>query len=114
MGLFGSKPAKVPQIRVLKQGAGSRVLEFSEFMDQDMKKRIKSGALEWMDKVNIFESFYIPKRESEGWKLIKGNYKSSSTDDRFKATWQVGDEVINASYNDGESTVTERLKKSKN
>ena len=113
MGLFGSSKATEPQIRVVKQGAGSRVLDFTEFMDSDMKKRVKSGVLEWMDKVNIFEGFYIPKRESEGWVLLKGNYKSSNSDDRFKASWQVGEEIMNATYNDGESTVTERLKKSK-
>ena len=42
----------------------SRVLDFTEFMDQEIKQRIRSGVLEWMDKVNIFEGFYIPKRES--------------------------------------------------
>ena len=110
MGLFGSNKPTVPQMKVVKQGAGSRVLDFSEFMDHDMKKRVSSGVLEWMDKVNIFEAFYIPKRESEGWKLVKGNYKSSSTEDRFKATWQVGEEVVTATYNDGKSTVTERVK----
>jgi hypothetical protein len=110
MGIFGPKRPGSPQIRIVKQGAGSRVLDFSEFMDQDMKKRIKTGVLEWMDKVDIFEAFYIPKRESEGWTLIKGNYRSANSEDRFKATWQVGDDQISATYNDGKFTVTERLK----
>ncbi len=111
MGFFGSSKSSEPQIKVIKQGVGSRVLDFTEFMDSEMKKRVRSGVLEWMDKVDIFETFYIPKRESEGWILIKGNYKSPNTDDRFKVTWQIGDELMNATYNDGESTVTERVKK---
>jgi co-chaperonin GroES (HSP10) len=113
MGIFGSKKPKEPQIRVVKQGASGRVLDFSEFMNQEMKTRIRRGELEWMDKVDIFESYYIPKRESEGWVLIGGSYKSKNTDDRFKAEWQVGEEIIVGKYNDGESTVTERLKKKK-
>ena len=113
MGIFGSKAPREPQIKVVKQGAAGRVLDFSEFMDQEMKQRIRRGVLEWMDKVQIFEGFYMPKRESEGWILIAGNYKSSMSDDRFKVEWQVGDDVIVGEYNDGESTVTERLKKKK-
>lgn len=85
-------------------------MDFSEFMDQEMKKRIRSGVLEWMDKVNIFEGFYIPKRESDGWVHIKGGRNDG---DRFKISWQVGNDVIVGVYNDGESTVTERLKKEK-
>ena len=107
MAIFGSKK---PKIRVIKQGKGKRVLDFSEFMDQEMKKRIRSGVLDWMDKVNIFEGFYIPKRESEGWVSIKGGRNDG---DRFKVSWQVGNDVIVGEYNDGESTVTERLKKAK-
>ena len=110
MGIFGSKTPKQPSIRIVKQGAGSRILDFSEFMDSEMKKRIRSGVLEWMDKVNIFEGFYIPKRESEGWIPIKGGRNDG---DRFKISWQVGNDVIVGEYNDGESTVTERLKKAK-
>jgi len=94
----------------MKQAAGSRVLDFSEFMDAEMKKRIRSGVLEWMDKVQIFEDFYIPKRESEGWVAIKGGRNDG---DRFKISWQVGSEVIIGEYNDTLSTVTERLKKVK-
>ena len=110
MGIFGSRPPKEPKIRVIKQGAGSRILDFSEFMDQEMKQRIRKGTLDWMDKVNIFEAFYIPKRESEGWVVIKGGRNDG---DRFKITWQVGDDVIVGQYNDLEWTVTERLKKQK-
>jgi len=57
MGIFGSKSPKQPSIRIVKQGVGSRVLDFSEFMDSEMKQRIRSGVLEWMDKVDIFEAF---------------------------------------------------------
>jgi len=110
MGIFGTKASREPNIRIVKQGAGSRVLDFTEFMDPQMKQRIKSGVLEWMDKVDIFESFYIPKRESEGWVPIKGGRNDG---DRFKISWQVGNDVIVGQYNDGESTVTERIKKVK-
>ena len=110
MGIFGSKTPKRPSIRIVKQGAGSRVLDFSEFMDSEMKKRIRSGVLEWMDKVDIFESMYIPQRQSEGWVAFKGG---RNDDDRFRITWQVGEDVIIGQYNDGESTVTEKLKKKK-
>jgi hypothetical protein len=113
MSLFKSRKTGAPQIRVVKKTPSGRILDFTEFMDRDMEQRISSGKLEWMDKVNIFETYYIPTRESEGWVLINGNYKSSNGDDRFTAIWQVGEEVITAKYNDGESTVTEQLKKSK-
>ena len=113
MGIFGSKTPKEPQIRIIKQGSSGRVLDFSEFMNEEMKRRTRAGILEWMDKVDIFETFYIPKRESEGWILIAGNYRSSLNDDRFKVEWQVGNDVIIGNYNDGESTVTERLRMKK-
>ena len=110
MGIFGSKAPKEPQIKVVKQSAAGRVLDFSEFMDKDMKQRIKAGTLDWMDKVEIFETFYIPKRISEGWELVKGGRNNG---ERFEVEWKVGNESIAASYNDGESTVTEKLKKKK-
>ena len=114
MGIFGSKE---PKIRVIKQGAGKRVLDFSEFMDKEMKQRIRQGVLEWMDKVQIFEGFYMPQRESEGWVLIKGGRNdddfNGDEDLRFKVTWQVGEEIIVGQYDDTEFTVTERIKKKK-
>jgi len=110
MGIFGSKAPKEPQIKVVKQTTAGRVLDFSDFMDKEMKQRIRGGALEWMDKVEIFESFYIPKRISEGWVLVKGGRNDG---ERFQVEWKVGDESIAATYNDGESTVTEKLKKKK-
>ena len=60
--------------------------------------------------MEIFESFYIPKRLSEGWELAKGGRNGG---ERFQVEWKVGDETIAAQYNDGESTVTEKLKKKK-
>lgn len=63
-----------------------------------------------MDKVEIFETFYKPQRESEGWVAIKGGRNG---DDRFRVTWQIGEDVIVGQYNDGEFTVTEKLKKQK-
>lgn len=110
MGLFSSRTPKPPQIRIIKQSSGSRVLDFTEFMDDEMKQRIKSGTLDWMDKVAIFEDFYIPTRESEGWIVTKGG---RNNDDRFKVTWQVADQVLIGTYNDLEFTVTERVKKTK-
>ena len=112
MGLFKPRTPKPPQIRIIKQLSGSRVLDFTEFMDDAMKLRVKSGTLQWMDKVDIFETYYIPIRESEGWLLFEGNYKSPNSEDRFKVTWRVGDQVLIGSYNDLEFTVTERVKKS--
>ena len=110
MGIFGSKAPKEPQIRVVKQSPAGRVLDFSEFMDKEMKQRIKAGTLDWMDKVEIFETFYIPKRLSEGWELAKGGRTNG---ERCEVEWTVGGESIAAKYNDGESTVTEKLKKKK-
>jgi hypothetical protein len=110
MGLFSSRTPKPPQIRIIKQSSGSRVLDFSEFMNDSMKRRIRSGTLDFMDKVAIFEDFYIPTRQSEGWLIIKGG---RSNDDRFKVTWQVADQVLIGTYNDLEFTVTERVKKTK-
>jgi hypothetical protein len=110
MGTFNSRSPKEPRIRISKESSGSRVLDFTEFMDQDMKQRIKKGTIEWMDKVDIFESFYIPVRESEGWVLIKGGRNDG---DRFEVTWQVGNEIIVGRYNDLEWTITERIRKQK-
>ena len=110
MGLFSPRTPKPPQIRIIKQLSGSRVLDFTEFMDDAMKQRIRNGTLDFMDKVAIFEDFYIPTRESEGWKVIKGGRNDG---DRFKVTWQVADQVLIGSYNDLEFTVTERVKKTK-
>jgi hypothetical protein len=42
--------------------------------------------------------------------LVKGGRNDG---ERFQVEWKVGDESIAAIYNDGESTVTERLKKKK-
>lgn len=110
MGLFSSRTPKPPQIRIKKQLSGSRVLDFTEFMDDAMKQRIRNGTLDFMDKVAIFEDFYIPTRKSEGWIVANGG---RNNDDRFKVTWQVADQFLIGTYNDLEFTVTERVKKTK-
>jgi hypothetical protein len=110
MGLFSSRTPKPPQIRIIKQFSGNRVLDFTEFMDDAMKQRVRNGTLDFMDKVTIFEAYYIPIRESEGWVAIKGGRNDG---DRFKVTWQVADQILIGSYNDLEFTVTERVKKTK-
>jgi hypothetical protein len=112
MAIFGSKE---PKIRVIKQGKGKRVLDFSEFMDKDMKQRIRKGVAEFMDQVANFEYFYMDQRISEGWVLTKGgrNDDDDDDDDRFKVTWQVGGETIVGTYDDGQFTVTENLKSKK-
>ena len=46
--------------------------------------------------------------------LVGGNYKSENTDDRFKAKWKVGEDVIVGKCNNGKSTGTESLKNTKN
>lgn len=113
MGIFGSKTPKQPSIRIVKQGAGSRVLDFSEFMDKEMKQRISQGVLILQDKIQIFEGFYMSHRSSEGWDLIKGGWLPGREEVRFKVTWQVGEEIIVGQYDDREFTVTERIKKKK-
>ena len=110
MGLFSSRTPKPPRIQIVKLLSGSRILDFTEFMDDAMKQRIRNGTLDFMDKVTIFETYYIPIRESEGWVAIKGGRNDG---DRFKVTWQVADQVLIGSYNDLEFTVTERVKKTK-
>lgn len=101
-----------PQVEVLKEGNNSRTLGFSSFMDAEMKSRIKNGELEWMDKVAIFEDFYIPSRKSQGWTPVEGG-RGGSNEDRFKIEWSIGDQVIVGTYDDFEFTVTERLKKNR-
>lgn len=101
-----------PQVRVIRQGNGSRTLDFSACMDAAMKNRIKRGELEWMDKVEIFEGMYLPLRQKQGWVQSKGG-RGSSNDDRFKIQWDIDGETIVGSYDDQEFTVTERIKKSR-
>ena len=57
-----------------------------------------------------FDVYFLWGTSSEGWVPIKGGRNDG---DRFKISWQVGNEVIVGEYNDGESTVTEHLKKAK-
>ncbi len=94
-------------------GANKRELDFSRFLTPEMKARQKSGELEWMDLVEVFEGMYIPTCEKEGRVLIKGGRTSSSTDDRFKVTWEVDGMQIKGEYkfDDRWWIVTETLKK---
>ena len=93
--------------------ATKRELDFSKFLTPEMKARKKSGELEWMDLVEVFEGMYMPTCEKEGRILKKGNRLSSSTDDRFKVTWEVDDMVIKGEYkfDDRWWIVTETMKK---
>ena len=77
------------QVKIENLSSTKRILDFSQFLTSEMMARKKSGELEWMDLVEVFEGMYIPACEREGRKLLKGNYKSDSTDDRFKVLWEV-------------------------
>ena len=115
MGLFSSG---APKIRIVKQGAGKRVLSMYDFVeDKNAAKayakefaHIAPNRLEFMDRVSIWEGIYLPMREKEGWVAIKGGRNDG---DRFKVEWQVGNDVIVAQQDDWEGLITERLKKTK-
>lgn len=86
------------QVKIENISATQRILDFSKFLTSEMKARKKSGELDWMDLVEVFEGMYIPACEREGRKLTKGNYKSDSTDDRFKVLWEVDGKRIQGEY----------------
>lgn len=96
--------------------AKKRELDFSKFLTPEMKARKKSGKLDWMDLVDVFEVFYMEYRQKQGWILKKGNYLSNSTDDRFKVTWEVDDQLIQGEYTFDRRwwIVTETIKTKKN
>ena len=100
------------QVKIENLSSTKRILDFSQFLTSEMKARKKSGELEWMDLVEVFEGMYIPACEREGRKLLKGNYKSDSTEDRFKVLWEVEGKKIQGEYTyNGEWwTVVETLK----
>lgn len=110
-----SDPAtpKQQSVGITTLSATKRELDFSKFLTPEMKARKKSGELEWMDLVEVFEGMYMPTCEKEGRILKKGNRLSSSTDDRFKVTWEVDDMVIKGEYkfDDRWWIVTETMKK---
>ena len=85
-------------VDITQISAKKRELDFSKFLDPDMKARKKSGELEWMDLVVVFENFYMDTCEAEGRILKKGNRLSSSTEDRFKVLWEVDDQLIQGEY----------------
>lgn len=96
--------------------AKKRELDFSKFLTPEMKARKKSGKLEWMDLVIVFEDFYMGNCQRQGWVLIKGNHLSNSTDDRFKVTWEANDLLIQGEYTFDRRwwIVTETFKTKKN
>jgi hypothetical protein len=100
------------QVKIEDLSSTKRILDFSQFLNSEMMERKKSGELEWTDLVDVFEGMYIPACEREGRKLLKGNYKSNSTDDRFKVLWEVDGKKIQGEYTfNGEWwTVLETLK----
>jgi hypothetical protein len=100
-------------VAITRLSATKRELDFSKFLTPEMKARKRSGELEWMDLVEVFEGMYIPTCEKEGRILKKGNYLSSSTDDRFKVTWEVDGLIIKGEYkfDDRWWIVTETIKK---
>jgi hypothetical protein len=115
MGLFSSG---TPKVRIVKQGAGKRVLSLYDFVeDKNAAKayakefaHVAPNRLEFMDRVSIWEGVYLPMREKEGWVLIKGGRNNG---DRFKVEWQVGNDVIVAQQDDWDGLIAERLKKVK-
>ncbi|MSZ70345.1 MAG: hypothetical protein F2709_04180 [Actinobacteria bacterium] len=118
MGFFG---AKEPKVQVLKQSAGKLLLSFNEFIENKVAAQeyaneyahIAPNRLEFMDRVQLWEGIYIPLREKVGWVLLKGNYKDNWADDRFKVEWQAGDDVVVATQDDWDGSVSERIKKKK-
>lgn len=68
-----------------------------------------------MDLVEVFEGMYMETCEKEVRILKKGNRLSSSTDDRFRVTWEVEGLQINGEH-DFDGTwwiVTETIKNKK-
>ena len=100
------------QVKIVTLSSTKRILDFSQFLTPEMKTRRLSGELEWMDLVEVFEGMYMKACEQEGRNLLKGNYKSDSTEDRFKVLWEVDGKKIKGEYTfNGEWwTVLETLK----
>lgn len=118
MGVFGPKE---PKVQILKQSTGKLVLSFNEFIEDKVAAQeyaneyshIAPNRLEFMDRVQLWEGIYIPLREKVGWVLLKGNYKDNWSGDRFKVEWQAGDDVVVATQDDWDGSVSERIKKKK-
>ena len=115
MGFFGQRE---PKVQILKQSAGKLVMSFNEFIEDKITAQtyaneyahVAPNRLEFMDRVYLWESIYIPLREKGGWVRIKGGPNS---DDRFKIEWRVGDDVVVATQDDWDGCISERIKKSK-
>ena len=128
--LFGSKKTKElkePEVRHSRDSkAGKVILHFDEFMDSDMKQRIKKNIrpLELMDKTKIFEYWYIPYRKSMGWVIIDPKKSKAYTNeyttldpeklkDPFYVEWQRPDatDIVIGECMDDRFAVSERIKK---
>ena len=98
------------QVKIESISSTKRLLDFSQFLTPDMKARKKSGELQWMDLVEVFEGMYMEACEREGRRLIKGGRNDG---DRFKVLWEVDGKKIQGEYvEDGKWwIVTETLKK---
>jgi len=114
MGLFGPKE---PKVQILKKSAEKLVLSFNDFIKDKSAAQAYANEyapppnrVEFMDRVYLWESIYIPLREKGGWVCIKGG---PGNDDRFKIEWKVGDEIVVATQDDWDGSITERIKKMK-
>ena len=47
------------QVKIENLSSTKRILDFSQFLTSEMMARKKSGELEWMDLVEVFEGMYI-------------------------------------------------------
>jgi len=115
MGFFGSRE---PKIQILKQGVGKLVMSFNEFIEDKVTAQayaneyahVAPNRLEFMDRVQIWEGIYIPLREKNGWVIIKGGRNDG---DRFKIEWRAGEDIVVATQDDWDGTISERIKKKK-
>lgn len=115
MGFFGPRE---PKVQILKQGAGKLVLSFNEFIEDKVAAQayaneyahVAPNRLEFMDRVQIWEGIYIPLREKNGWVSIKGGRNDG---DRFKIEWQAGEDIVVATQDDWDGSISERIKKKK-
>jgi hypothetical protein len=106
---------KQQSVGISQISSTKRELDFSKFLEPEMRARKKSGELEWMDLVEVFEGMYMETCEKEGRILKNGNRLSSSTDDRFRVTWEIDGLQIKGEYTfDGRWwIVTETIKNKK-
>ena len=110
MRIFGNRS---PKVRLISETSTKRVLDFSDFIEDKISAKnyakefahVAPDRVEFMDRVKLWESNYVPFRESQGWKIIKGGRNS---DDRFRIYWQVGEQIIVSSQDDWTGLITEK------